>query len=281
MILSMKPIFNKIFLKHNISHIENPCRFSFLSNLQETPIENGERHLRSVHTRRYIEKIRDCCEKGEKFYGAPTLKDTYDVACYAVGAALLASEEEGFAIVRPPGHHAAPDLPRMNVGSGYCFFNDIAIATKNLLNKGRKVLVLDFDLHHGNGTEDCLMGLENVMHISTHQELIWPWSGKRSIKNCINITYSYGTEDKEYLSRLEPVLLSSLRDFSPDVIGIYAGFDGYHKDNGCILPNQGFCLTTHTYSKILDMVDSYRKFGILGGGYNPESLGDCIDLFIQ
>lgn len=144
-------------------------------------LDSGERYLGFVHTKRYIDKCKFCCDHYIKFGGIPSSLEAFETACFAVGASILASETGGYAIVRLPGHHAAPDLPDDKIGLGYCFCNDMAIATEFLISEGKRILVFGFDLHHGNGIQESLIGLENIVYLSTHQKNIWPWTGATTL----------------------------------------------------------------------------------------------------
>jgi len=273
----MKLTYNKIFLEHETgNNPENKDRLRFFKNLPDTKIENGEQYLRLVHSPPYVNFIKRCCEQGQSIDGDTILsKKSFEVACYAVGAAIQAAKENGFALVRPPGHHASK-----NKGAGFCVFNNIAIATKYLLEHGKKVFILDFDLHHGNGTQDIFLGEENVMYLSLHQSPQYPGTGLKSEKNCINIPLKFGTGDEEYISHLEEKLVPALEKFKPDVVAVSAGFDGYHKDLGYLGKDVGFKLTTKSYEKIKEILSSYKTFYVLEGGYNPESIKEGVEIFI-
>ena len=273
----MKLIYNKIFLQHDIDHPENKNRLYYFKNLIDTKIENGERYLELVHSPSYINFVKEACKR-EAPLDPDTMicKRSYEVACYAVGAAILAAKENGFALVRPPGHHASHDK-----AGGFCIFNNIAIATKFLLKKGKRVFILDFDLHHGNGTQEIFLGEKNVLYFSLHQSPLYPGTGLESEKNCINIPLPFGTEDAEYVNELERKLIPTLRKFKPDIVGVSAGFDGYYKDFCYMNPSAGFKLTKKSYEKIKEILKPYKTFFVLEGGYNPESIREGVKVFLD
>jgi len=273
----MKLVYNKIFLQHDIQHPENKNRLRFFKNLKDTKIENGERYLKLVHSRSYVDFVKKACEK-ELPLDADTMtcKKSYKVACYAVGAAILAAKENAFALVRPPGHHASRDR-----AGGFCIFNNIAIATRFLLKRSKRVFILDFDLHHGNGTQEIFLGEKNVFYFSLHQSPQYPGTGLKSEKNCLNIPLPFGTEDKRYVRELETKLVPALREFNPDIVGVSAGFDGYYKDFCYMNPTAGFKLTIRSYEKIKEILKSYKTFFVLEGGYNPESIREGVNVFLD
>src|SRR3989338_6277558 len=168
----MEFIYNKIFLKHEKSkHPENPERLAYFDkHLKETKIENGEKYLKLVYNQDYIRLIKEHSEK-ESYLDADTYtnKYSYEAACYAVGEAILAAKENNFSLARPPGHHAAA-----NKAMGFCLFNNIAIAVKKLVAEGKRVLIIDFDGHHGNGTQDIFYSINKVLYLSMHQFPAYP-----------------------------------------------------------------------------------------------------------
>jgi len=273
----MKIIYNKIFLEHDIYHPENKERLSRFKSLKDTSLENGEKYLSLVHTASLIEYVKERAGK-ELPLDADTMtcKKSYEVACFAAGAAIQAAERDAFALLRPPGHHASSSR-----SAGFCIFNNVAIAAKYLLNKKKRVFIFDFDLHHGNGTQDIFLGEKNIMYFSMHQSPQYPGTGIVSEGNCINVPLSMGTGDDEYMGQLETKLIPALRKFKPDIVGVSAGFDGYYRDYGYMNPTAGFKLTSKTYEKIKEIIGEYKSFYVLEGGYNPESIYEGVNVFIK
>ena len=170
----MRLVYNKIFLKHRANgHPERPERLLAFGDLGQSDIENGEKYLKFVYDKNYIEKIKGA-SKQEINLDNDTYanKYSYEVACYAVGAAIKAAKQNDFALIRPPGHHA-----NASKAMGFCLFNNIAIVCKWLNERGKKVLVVDFDGHHGNGSQDIFYNTDKVLYLSTHQFPAYPGTG--------------------------------------------------------------------------------------------------------
>lgn len=289
----MKVITHKMFKeKHKGEKFERPERLMHL-DFPDSDIQNGEKYIGLAHSAEYLTRCRESCTRSLDFGETETSPETYELACYAVGASVMAAQMAlddnrrigGFALIRPPGHHASRNLPqKKELGLGFCLFNNMAIAALNLLKQKLKILVLDFDLHHGNGTQEILRRRKNAIFVSTHQKGIWPMpyvDTETSYENYVNITFPTQCTDDEYLSALERKILPLLRDFKPDVVGLSAGFDGYCKDFNILEGDEGFRLTTKTYSRIKEIISDFRHFAVLEGGYNPESLRDCVPMFLD
>ncbi len=237
------------------------------SNYEESEPLDGENFISLVHSDDYIQSIRRV--SGFRGVSQPVpeayvSEGTYEAACYAAGASVEAAElaldgETSFALVRPPGHHAP--------FGGFCVFNNIAIAVKRLLDQGKRVLVLDWDAHHGNGTQDFLRGRENSVYFSIHQSPFYPGTGTESVENCYNYPLSSGSGDEEFLEVIENELKLLLKEFDPDVVGVSAGFDSMKGDS-----LTGLELTTESYKKTCEVIDDYNPFFILEGGYNSGNV---------
>ena len=141
--------------------------------------------------------------------------------------------------MRPPGHHAT----KKNLG-GFCYFNSIAIASLRAGEKCGKVAVVDFDCHHGNGTEDILLGRKDFLYLSLHQSPLYPGTGQKSMDNCINYPIPASTTPDEYISIFTEGL-KAIAKFNPDLIAVSAGFDSYRLD-----PITNLNLELETYREI-------------------------------
>ena len=204
----------------------------------------GEEDVLRVHTRRHFDEIR-----GER--------RIFPVALLAAGGAIAAAEAgmsgaPAFGLIRPPGHHASPDTCW-----GFCFFNNMAIAVARLLHRGaiRRAFILDFDLHHGDGTENAFAGDERVRYV--HPET----SDRRSFVE---------------LARAE------LRQAEPfDVLGVSAGFDRFVDDWGGMLALEDYRELGRSAAEEAERRCSGRRFGVLEGGYNHARLGECLGAFLE
>lgn len=277
----MEIIYNKVFLEHDTGmHPENRKRLESLGKIPETEIENGEKYLELFHTKEYIRRIKEACEKG-KILDPETIlsKKTYDAAVHAVGATVMASETKGFAAVRPPGHHAHPSK-----SSGFCIFNSISIAVQKLLSQKKRVLIFDFDSHLGDGTEAFFYSSDKVMYWSIHQSDTFPGGGSvdeigkgKGRGYTINVPLPKGSGDDVYKKAIDAILPVA-KKFNPDIVAVSAGFDGHEKDQLLDLR-----LSANTYYMLGKMLrDNFSDvFATLEGGYNTEVLPVCLFDFLD
>ncbi|MDI6641375.1 MAG: histone deacetylase family protein [Elusimicrobiota bacterium] len=233
-----------------------------------------EEDILRVHSPRLLNEVRE-----EKFYepDTPAIKGIFQFAMLSAGAAIESAEiatkgDVAFSLMRPPGHHAMYD----QLG-GFCYFNNIAIAVKYLIAKSSNhlIAILDIDCHHGNGTQDIFRDCDKVLFVSLHQVPLYPGTGLKSEKNCLNFPLPPGTDEKKYLTTLERAL-KEIDNFKPQTIAISAGFDTYKGD-----PITQMNLEKITYRKIGEMITSLNlpHFAVLEGGYSPD-LPECIYNFL-
>jgi acetoin utilization deacetylase AcuC-like enzyme len=274
-------------------HPENPERvaaaITALKNRHHTwfdPQPCSEQDILQVHTAGLLEAI-----KSGQFFDAdtPVFSNIYELARLAAGAAILAAEkavsgQTAFSLMRPPGHHAERDRIM-----GFCYLNNIAIAVAKTLSDStasiKKVAILDFDCHHGNGTEDIFCGDERVLFASLHQSPCYPGTGLVSRKNCLNYPLQPGTGPQEFLAALDNAL-EKLRDFHPDMLAVSAGFDSYKGD-----PITAMRLEIDTVHEIGARIVSFCQtmksgagtlpcFMVLEGGY-ARDFGRCVESFVN
>ena len=249
--------------------------------------------LKNVHDSNYIEKVKNSFPKqGLKFLDGDTVispgskKATID----AVGSIIQAIDglenkqfKNAFCVVRPPGHHC-----EKNKAMGFCIFNNAAIGAQYLIEKYKykKVAIIDFDVHHGNGTQNIFYKNKNVLYISIHQYPFYPGTGsdieKGRFNNIFNIPLPAGTTSYEYLSSYERVL-KKLKEFTPEVLIFSAGFDAHESD-----PLAQFQLKSKDFYEITrrTLIECNRYIGgkvisILEGGYDLNALAESADEHVK
>jgi acetoin utilization deacetylase AcuC-like enzyme len=246
--------------------------------------------LELAHTRRHVAAIRELSEAGGGAIDVETYDgpNSYRAAAHAAGGAaamaraLLAGEAKaGFSALRPPGHHAEPE-----VAMGFCLFNSVAVAAAMATEElgASRVLILDWDVHHGNGTEAIFRGRDDVLLITIQQELIWPGTGLAGDVGTgkgegftINLPVPEGSGRDVFLSLLDRVVAPVAGEFSPDLILVSAGYDAHAED-----PLAGLALTAEDFGQ---MAVEVRELGarlgapvgaVLEGGYAPSALADSV-----
>lgn len=276
----MKIIFSKQCTEYEFpGHPESPQRVKSAYNLLKEkkpefiePEPALEKDILRVHSGSLVEKV-----KRGAFLDAdtPNSKEMFAYAMLSCGAAIKAQEfalrnEAAFSLMRPPGHHAT----RENA-SGFCYFNNIAVAVHKALDIIKKVAIIDIDCHHGNGTEEIFLGDERVLYISLHQSPLYPGTGLKSIKNCLNFPLRGGTHEEEYLNVFKKAI-EEAKNFSPQLIAVSAGFDTYKHD-----PLANLALEKYTYAKISGLISSLKipTFSVLEGGYGIE-LAECVEQYL-
>ncbi|HUK83182.1 MAG TPA: histone deacetylase [Verrucomicrobiae bacterium] len=239
--------------------------------------------LLRVHTQAMIDAV-----KSGQFFDAdtPFFPDIYELGRLSAGGAIVASEQAlaghtAFSLMRPPGHHAE----RSRV-MGFCYFNNIAIAVARLLGERgvERAAILDFDCHHGNGTEDIFLGDDRVLFVSLHQSPCYPNTGLVSRKNCVSYPLAPATGAAEFLAAFDDAL-AKISDFKPQLLAISAGFDAYKLD-----PITQMGLEIDTFGALGERVATFchrhgtgatplPSFGVLEGGYSRD-FARCVDAFV-
>ncbi|MGK0272949.1 MAG: acetoin utilization deacetylase AcuC-like enzyme [Cocleimonas sp.] len=207
---------------------------------------------------------------------------TLEAAQRAAGAGILATDlavsgelKRSFCNVRPPGHHA-----EKSAAMGFCFFNNVAIAALHAIehHKLERVAIVDFDVHHGNGTEDILAHNPNVLFCSTYQHPFYPGYAGNTIDDLmVNVPLIAGTKGPDYRTAVDEHWLPALRKFKPEIIYISAGFDAHIDDDmgGFNLMDSDYIWVTDQICKLAEEFAQGRVISMLEGGYDLPSLGRC------
>ena len=249
--------------------------------------------LEITHNSDYINFVeKSFPEKGLSFLDGDTIVSpgSKDATSDAVGSIITAIDgvqnkdfKNAFCAVRPPGHHA-----EKNKAMGFCIYNNVAVGANYLINKYKlnKVAIIDFDVHHGNGTQDIFYDNEKVLYISTHQYPYYPGSGTNDEKgkhnNILNIPLPAGTTSEEYLNAYEFVL-KKIREFKPEFILLSAGFDA-HKDDPLAqlqLESKDFYNITKRTLELSKQYCDGKVVSILEGGYDLLALQESTEMHVK
>lgn len=303
-------LFDPRFLEHDTGpgHPECPERLSeTLKYLKTLPWFSGLKHLSSkraeldwltaIHGLSYIKRAQETCLSGLSYLDSQDVgisKNSFEIALLAAGGALELADQvmsgkiqNGFALLRPPGHHAEKDS-----AMGFCLFNNAAILAKYLQKKHglEKIVILDWDVHHGNGTQHAFGTDPSVFYISLHQFPFYPGTGAswetgegRGKGATLNCPMPEGSDDKDYEKSFTGKIIPAMKLFKPDAVIISAGFDAHKRD-----PLAGINLTTDFFGwmteRVLETAAQYsggRIISLLEGGYNLRELPKCVALHLQ
>ena len=249
--------------------------------------------LEITHNSDYINFVeKSFPEKGLSFLDGDTIVSpgSKDATSDAVGSIITAIDgvqnkdfKNAFCAVRPPGHHA-----EKNKAMGFCIYNNVAVGANYLINKYKlkKIAIIDFDVHHGNGTQDIFYDNEKVLYISTHQYPYYPGSGTNDEKgkhnNILNIPLPAGTTSEEYLNAYEFVL-NKIKEFKPEFILLSAGFDA-HKDDPLAqlqLVSKDFYSITKRTLELSKQYCNGKVVSILEGGYDLQALQESTEMHVK
>jgi acetoin utilization deacetylase AcuC-like enzyme len=296
-------VYDPIYLEHDTGdHVENARRLvTALSYLKETGIKEkltclpprpaSLEELEMIHAPEYISYVKSKAEKGGGWLDSDTVMSprSYEAALYAAGGLLVAVEEvmkgevdNAFALVRPPGHHAIYDR-----AMGFCIFNNMAVAAKFALSRFnlKRVLIADFDVHHGNGTQDAFYADPKVLYFSTHQYPFYPGTGwidetgtGKGEGTTVNFPMAAGWGDEEYLRAFNEVLVPVARRFQPQLILVSAGFDAHWADHLAMMrvSVKAFAQMAMILKNLAAELCQGRLIFTLEGGYNLRVVSSSI-----
>ena len=292
-------IYSEKFLDHNtgLNHPERPERLKkIVSHLKNSSINNKLKwinpqkinplELERIHTNNHINYIFNICKAGGGYLDAdtPVCSESFEIGLLSAGAWLtglnqVLNNNPSFVLSRPPGHHA-----ERNKAMGFCLFSNAALSAVLALGNLniKKVAIFDWDVHHGNGTENIVKSNPNILYTSIHQFPFYPGTGfekeKGTYNNVLNIPLSLGTNWEEYKKDFENKIIPKISHFNPDLIIVSAGFDAHKND-----PLAGFNLSSKNFGDMtIDLLRIQSKilFG-LEGGYDLNALAESVEIVIK
>ncbi len=303
-------IYHEDYLKHKTGymHPEHEGRLiAIVTHLQRTdlwgrllqirPESADPKWILKVHTEEHLKFVREICESGASVLeqgDTHVCEDSYRVALLAAGgvfagidAVMSGKANSAFCAVRPPGHHAESSR-----AMGFCLFNNVAVGARYVQEQYglERAAIIDWDVHHGNGTQEIFYEDPSVLYISTHQYPYYPGTGGAEERGegkgegfTLNVPLKAGTTAEEYLRLFEGTVLPALEHYRPEFILISAGFDAHRAD-----PLAGILLTEETYASITSAVKRLaeefsqgRIVSVLEGGYDLTALPLCVEAHLR
>jgi acetoin utilization deacetylase AcuC-like enzyme len=284
-----------VFAEHDTGrgHPERPVRLeAVMAGVARAGLDDALRplavrpataeELERVHSRVHLDEVRALCERGGGAIDADTVVSgrSWEAAVTAAGSGLAAAEalergegDAAFLALRPPGHHATPER-----SMGFCLINNVAVTAAALAERGQRVAVVDFDAHHGNGTQDVFYRDPRVLYVSLHQWPLYPGTGRlddtgrdAGAGTTCNLPLPAGTTGDVYLAALDDVIIPVVERFEPHWLLLSAGFDGHRADplTGLSLAADDFGLIT---ARLAALVPPGRRIAFLEGGYDLDAL---------
>ncbi|MGA2496838.1 MAG: histone deacetylase [Tepidisphaeraceae bacterium] len=303
-------MYGSVYLEHKTSkgHPERPERLEAIarqlkdSQLWEQlvliePRDAEIEWLTTIHSPQYVERMKLACARGDATVDSADVsicKDSYTVAVKAAGGVLAAVDAvmdrrvaNAFCAVRPPGHHALADR-----AMGFCIFNNIAVAARYIQKKHKldKVLIVDWDVHHGNGTQAAFYDDPAVFYFSIHRSPFYPGSGAATETGSgkgegftLNVPMAQGGGDADYLAAVKEKLIPAAKAFKPDFVLVSAGFDAHEADplGGMKLTGRGYAELTRIVRGIAREHCGGRLVSVLEGGYDLRGLASSVEAHIR
>ena len=273
--------------------IDNFKKLNNKNLIWKKPSKYKKKILENTHNKDYINFVeKSFPEKGLSFLDGDTIisPGSKEATADAVGSIITAIDgvqnkefHNAFCAVRPPGHHA-----ERNKAMGFCIYNNVAVGAHYLLEKYKfnKVAIIDFDVHHGNGTQNIFYDNEKVLYISSHQYPYYPGSGAANEKgnknNILNIPLNAGTQPHEFLNAYESIF-NKLKEFKPEFILLSAGFDA-HKDDPLAqinLESKDYYTLTNRILTLAKKLCDGKIVSILEGGYDLNALKESVDYHVK
>ena len=248
-----------------------------------------------AHDSGYVARVRQHCEQEVPLdYDTPVVAESFDIARLSTGGVLRAADaviagtvRNAFALVRPPGHHAVP-----NRSMGFCLFNNVAITARYLQREhgvGR-VAIVDWDVHHGNGTQDIFYADGSVFFFSIHQSPLYPFTGAADERGAddavgtnLNVPMPPGSDTEAYIAVFQDILKPALLDFAPEVVMISAGFDAHYLDPlaSINVTAEGFAALTDIVAEIAAETARGRIISALEGGYSLRGVSESVVAHVE
>lgn len=296
------------FLEHETgTHPERPARLQqVVRHLERQSLLEACRRkewapaslerIERVHDQKYIADVEAFASKGGGRIEVDTVVSpaSYDVACLAAGAVadavdqvMTGTQRNALCLVRPPGHHARPAT-----AMGFCLFNSIAVGARVATDEHQldRVLIVDWDVHHGNATQEMFWTDPRVGFLSIHRWPFYPGTGDRDetgsgpgLGTTVNLPVSFGTSRADYLDRFQKAAETFADKLRPQLVLISAGFDSHRDDpvGSLGLESEDFVSLTRTVLNVANTHAQGRIVSVLEGGYNPGVLAGCVELHLQ